>query len=141
LGIGKKLYLGNLDAKRDWGYAKDYVLGMWLMLQQKTPDDYLLATNETHTVREFIEESAKTLGMKIAWKGKGSKEKGVDKNTGRVIIEIDPLYFRPAEVDILIGDYSKAEKKLGWKPKVTFKELAKIMTLNDLELARKEIKK
>ena len=141
LGIGKKLYLGNLDAKRDWGYAKDYVLGMWLMLQQKTPDDYLLATNETHTVREFIEESAKTLGMKIAWKGKGLKEKGVDKNTGRVIIEIDPLYFRPAEVDILIGDYSKAEKKLGWKPKVTFKELAKIMTLNDLELARKEIKK
>lgn len=140
LRIGKKLYLGNLDAKRDWGYAKDYVLGMWLMLQQKTPDDYILATNETHSVREFIEESAKTLGIQIEWKGKGLKEKGINKKTGEVIIEIDPLYFRPTEVDILMGDYSKAQKKLGWKPKIKFKELVKIMTEHDFKLAEKEIK-
>ncbi len=133
LGTQDKIYLGNLDAKRDWGYAKDYVAGMWLMLQQKTPDDYILATNETHTVREFVEEAAKTLGMDIVWKGKGLKEKGVDKKTGKVIIEIDPVYFRPAEVEILLGDYSKAKKKLGWKPKVKFKELVKIMTEYDYE--------
>lgn len=139
LGISEKLYLGNLDAKRDWGYAKDYVLGMWLMLQQKVPDDYILATNETHTVREFIEESAKVLGVQIEWKGKGLKEKGIDKKTSKVIIEIDPLYFRPAEVDILMGDYGKARKKLGWKPKVKFQELVKIMTEHDLKLAEKEL--
>lgn len=133
LGLEKKLYLGSLDAKRDWGYAKDYVEGMWLMLQQKTPDDYILATNETHTVREFVEESGKIFGMNIVWKGKGLKEKGVDKNTGKVIIEIDPIYFRPAEVDILIGDSSKAQKILGWKPKVKFKELVKIMAEADFK--------
>ena len=133
LGIEEKLYLGNLDAKRDWGYAKDYVEGMWRMLQVKKPDDYILATNETHTVREFVEESAKILGMNIIWKGKGVKEKGVDKNTGKTIIQIDPSYFRPAEVDILLGDYSKAKRVLGWKPQVTFKELVKIMTLSDFE--------
>lgn len=141
LGISEKLYLGNLDAKRDWGYAKDYVYGMWLMLQQKKPDDYVLATNETHTVREFIEESAKTLGINIVWKGKGLKEKGIDKKTGKVIIEIDPLYFRPAEVDILLGDYSKAKKMLGWEPKVKFKELAKIMTEHDFKAASKTVSK
>ncbi len=133
MGIDEKLYLGNLDAKRDWGYAKDYVEGMWRMLQAKTPDDYILATNETHTVREFIEESAKVLGMKIVWKGKGLKEQGIDKNTGKTIVEIDPRYFRPAEVDILLGDYTKAKKKLGWKPKVKFKELVKIMVEHDLK--------
>jgi GDPmannose 4,6-dehydratase len=139
LGIDDKLYLGNIDAKRDWGFAGDYVEGMWRMLQQKTPDDYVLATNETHTVREFVEESAKILGMHIVWKGKGVKEKGVDKNTGKVVVEIDPRYFRPAEVDLLIGDYGKAQRKLGWKPKVKFKELVKLMTLSDFEIAKKQI--
>ncbi|OHA99963.1 MAG: GDP-mannose 4,6-dehydratase [Candidatus Zambryskibacteria bacterium RIFCSPLOWO2_02_FULL_39_26] len=139
LGIDKKLYLGNLEAKRDWGYAKDYVEGMWRMLQAKKPDDYVLATNETHAVREFVEEAAKILGMNIQWKGKGVKEKGVDKKTGKVIIEIDPVYFRPAEVDVLMGDYSKARKKLGWKPKVKFKELVKIMVEYDLKEERRKV--
>ena len=136
LGKDKKLYLGNLDAKRDWGYAKDYVYGMWLMLQQDKPDDYILATNETHTVREFVEMSAKHLGFDLVWKGKGVNEKGIDKNTGKIIIKIDPKYFRPAEVDILLGDYSKAKKELGWEPKVKFKELVKLMTEADLKEAR-----
>ena len=131
LGEEEKLYLGNLDAKRDWGYAKDFVYGMWLMLQADKPDDYILATNEMHSVREFVEEAAGHLGMHIIWKGKGLNEKGIDKKTGKTIIEIDPNYFRPAEVDALLGDYSKAKKKLGWKPKVTFKELVKIMTEAD----------
>ena len=127
----KKLYLGNLDAKRDWGYAKDYVKGMWLMLQQKEPGDYILATNETHSVREFVEETVKYLDIELVWKGKGIKEKGIDKRTNKVIIEIDPRYFRPAEVDVLQGDYSKAREKLGWKPKVKFNELVKIMAKAD----------
>ena len=131
LGKDKKLYLGNLDAKRDWGHARDYVYGMWLMLQQDKPDDYLLATNETHTVREFTERAAKHLGFDLVWKGKGVNEKGVDKKTGKTIIEIDPKYFRPAEVDILLGDYSKAKKMLGWEPKIKFDELTKIMALAD----------
>lgn len=132
LGIDEKLYLGNLDAKRDWGYAKDYVEGMWLMLQQEKPDDYVLATGENHTVREFIEETCRLLDFSLGWEGKGIKEKGVDKKTGKVIIEIDPIYFRPSEVDILIGDSNKAKKKLGWEPKVGFKELVKIMAEYDL---------
>lgn len=133
LGKESKLYLGNLDAKRDWGYAKDFVEGMWLMLQADKPDDFILATNETHSVREFVEEAAKHLGMDIVWKGKGLQEKGVDKNTGKTIIEIDPKYFRPAEVDVLLGDYAKAKKKLGWKPKTKFKELVKLMAESDYE--------
>ena len=132
LGIDSTLYLGNLDAKRDWGYAKDYVEGMWLMLQQEEPDDYVLATNETHTVREFVEATANHLGFDITWRGEGIKEEGVDAKTGKVIVRIDEKYFRPAEVDLLIGDYTKAKKKLGWEPKVTFKELAKIMVESDL---------
>jgi GDPmannose 4,6-dehydratase len=136
LGIDNKLYLGNLDAKRDWGYAKDYAEGMWKMLQHKKADDYVLATNETHSVREFVEESGKILGMDIKWKGKGVNEKGIDKKTGKVVVEIDPRYFRPAEVDVLLGDYSKAKKHLKWKPKVRFKELVKIMTLADLEIEK-----
>ena len=139
LGLDEKLYLGNLDAKRDWGYAKDYVEGMWRMLQHKEPDDFILATGETHTVREFVEETAKVLGMNIIWKGKLTKEKGIDKKTGKVVVEIDPLYFRPAEVDILLGDYSKAKKKLGWKPKVKFKELVKIMVEHDFKEESKKI--
>ncbi|MBI5305977.1 GDP-mannose 4,6-dehydratase [Candidatus Wolfebacteria bacterium] len=123
----EKLYLGNLNAKRDWGYAKDYVEAMWLMLQQDKPDDYILATNETHTVREFVEESCKLLDFDLIWNGKGLDEKGINKVTGKTIIEIDPMYMRPTEVDILQGDYSKAKEKLGWEPKVKFKKLVKIM--------------
>ncbi len=133
LGKEKKLFLGNLDAKRDWGHAQDFVYAMWLMLQAKEPDDFVIATNETHSVREFVEESAKILGMNIVWKGKGLKEKGVDTKTGKTIIEIDPRYYRPSEVDVLIGDYSKAKKKLGWKPKIKFKELVRLMTEADLK--------
>lgn len=131
LGKENKIYLGNLDAKRDWGYAKDFVYGMWLMLQHNKPDDFILATNETHSVREFVEETAKYFGFNIIWKGKGINEKGVDKKTGKILIEIDPKYFRPAEVDILLGDYSKAKKLLGWKPKTKFKELVKLMAEAD----------
>jgi len=138
LGIDKKLYLGNLNAKRDWGYAKDYVEGMWLMLQQDQPDDYLLATNETHSVREFIEETAKNLNINLAWQGEGIDEKGIDQDTGEIIIEIDPKYFRPAEVDILIGDYSKAKAKLDWEPKTKFKELVKLMAEADFNSEKKK---
>lgn len=133
LGKENKLYLGNLDAKRDWGYAKDYVFGMWMMLQQKNPSDYILATNETHTVREFAEKTASALGFDLVWQGKGSREKGIDKKTNKTIIEIDPKYFRPAEVDILLGDYSKAKKELGWEPKVKFNELVEIMAKADYD--------
>lgn len=137
LGIDSKLYLGNLDAKRDWGYARDYVEAMWKMLQAKTADDYVISTNETHTVREFVEKSAKVLGFDIEWKGKGLKEKGIDKKSKKVIIEIDEKYFRPAEVDLLIGDSSKARKVLKWQPKTSFDELVKIMTEYDLKNERK----
>ncbi len=131
LGLEDKLYLGNLEAKRDWGYAKDYVEAMWLMLQQDTPDDYVIATGETHTVREFVEEVAKNLDIEIIWKGKGLEEKGIDKKSGKILVEIDPKYFRPAEVDILIGDSQKAKTKLGWEAKTKFKELIRIMTEAD----------
>ncbi len=132
-GLEDTLYLGNIDAKRDWGYAKDYIEGMWLMLQQDKPDDYVLATNETHTVREFIEIASKRLGYELEWRGEGVNEIGVDLNTGKTIIKIDPIYFRPAEVDLLIGNPAKAKKQLGWEPKVLFKELVEIMTDFDLE--------
>lgn len=127
------LYLGNLDAKRDWGYAKDYVEGMWLMLQQKTPNDYVLATGTTHSVREFVAECAALTGIDLIWKGKGLKEIGIDRSTKKVIVRIDPRYYRPAEVDILLGDPRKAKKELGWKAKTNFKQLVKIMMQNDLE--------
>lgn len=136
-GSDEKIYLGNLDAKRDWGHAQDYVEGMWRILQHKQADDFILATGETHSVREFAEEAAKALDMELVWKGKGLKEKGIDKKTGKTIIEIDPRYFRPAEVDVLLGDYSKAKKLLGWKPKVTFKELARTMARADYEHEQK----
>jgi GDPmannose 4,6-dehydratase len=132
LGRQEKLFLGNLDAKRDWGYAPDFVEGMYLMLQQDKPDDYILATGETHSVREFVEEAGKILGFDLAWEGEGLDEKAIDKNTGKTIIEIDPKYFRPAEVDILLGDYSKAKKDLGWEPKTKFKELVQKMIEADL---------
>jgi GDPmannose 4,6-dehydratase len=138
-GLEKKLYFGNLDAKRDWGYAKDYVEGMWRMLQQDKPDDFVLATGETHTVREFIEESCRLLDIDLEWQGNGVDEKGIDKKTGEIIIEIDPKYFRPAEVDLLIGDCSKAKKNLGWEPKTKFKQLVKIMIEADMEEAKKAV--
>lgn len=133
LGKEKKLFLGNLDAERDWGYAPDFVEGMYLMLQQDKPDDYVLATGEMHSVREFVELSAKTLGIEIIWQGKGLEEKGLDKKSGDIIIEIDPKYFRPAEVDILLGNPEKAKEELKWKPKVKFSELVKIMTETDFK--------
>ncbi|MDE2489555.1 MAG: GDP-mannose 4,6-dehydratase [Elusimicrobia bacterium] len=137
LGKDRMLFLGNLDAKRDWGYAKDYVEAMWRMLQQKTPDDYVVATGETHSVREFVEAAGARLGMDIVWKGKGIGEKGVDRKTGKTIIAIDPNYFRPAEVDLLIGDASKARRKLGWKNKVGFRQLVELMVDADLEKERR----
>jgi GDPmannose 4,6-dehydratase len=132
--------LGNLEARRDWGFSKDYVEAIWRILQHSEPDDFVIATGETHTVREFVNEAAKHLGMEIIWKGKGLKEKGIDKKTGKTIIEIDPNYFRPNEVDLLLGDASKARKILGWKPKVTFKELAKLMIEEDLKYVEEEVK-
>lgn len=131
LGKEEVLYLGNLDAVRDWGHAKDYAHAMWLMLQQDEPDDYVIATNEAHTVREFVELAGKNLGYDIVWRGTGLEEEGIDKNTGKVLIKIDPKYFRPAEVDILLGDYSKAKEKLGWEPTIKFAELVRLMTEAD----------
>ncbi len=131
------LYLGNLDAKRDWGYAKDYVEAMWLMLQQDMPDDYVIATNETHSVREFVELAFGEVGFKITWRGTGIDEIGYDEHTGRELIKIDSKYFRPAEVDLLIGDPTYAKTKLGWSPKTSFKELVKIMVQADLKDANR----
>ena len=133
LGMQDKLYLGNLDAKRDWGHAKDYVEGMWRILQQDKPQDYVLAMNETHTVREFVELAFAELGYEIEWQGSGVDEKGIDKNTGRVLVEVDPRYFRPAEVELLWGDSSKARTELGWEPKYSFMDLVKEMVQSDLE--------
>jgi len=132
--VGKQscLYLGNLDAKRDWGHAKDYVEGMWRMLQQETPDDFVLATGETHPVREFVEKSFGVVGIKLKWQGKGTDEVGIDVETGKVLVRVDPNYFRPAEVDLLLGNPAKAEKVLGWKRQVDFDSLVKEMTETDL---------
>jgi GDPmannose 4,6-dehydratase len=132
-GLQKKLYLGNLDAKRDWGFAGDYVESMWLMLQQDEPDDYVVATGMTHSVREFAELAFQEIGIDIEWQGTGINEKGLNAANGDVLIEIDTRYFRPAEVDILLGDASKAKKKLGWEPKVGFEELVKMMVEGDLK--------
>lgn len=138
LGLQDKLYMGNIDAKRDWGYAGDYVELMWLMLQQDKPDDYVMATGVTTTVRDFITMAFKEVGITLKWEGKGIDEKGIDTETGKVLVEIDPRYFRPAEVELLIGDPTKAYKALGWKPKVQLPELIKMMVENDLNLAKKE---
>ncbi len=132
-GKQQKIYLGNLEAKRDWGYAKDYVEAMWLMLQQPQPDDFVIATGEAHSVREFAEETARYFGYDLKWEGDGLEEKGIDKTTGQVLVEIDPEYFRPAEVEFLLGDASKAKKVLGWEAKVRFKELVKIMAEAELK--------
>jgi len=136
-GEQDKIVLGNLDAKRDWGYAPDYVEAMWLMLQAKEPDDYVIATGEAHTVREFCERAFAIIGRVIIWKGQGVDEKGLDKRTGKTLIEIDPKYFRPSEVEYLLGDPAKAKAKLGWQPKVKFEELVRIMVEADrLEVAK-----
>jgi GDPmannose 4,6-dehydratase len=127
------LHLGNIDSKRDWGYAPDYVEMMWMMLQQSKPDDFVVATGETHTVREFVERAARIAGYELAWEGKGASEKGRDTRTGKLIIEVDPHFFRPAEVDLLLGDPSKAKKQLGWQPRVRFAELVEVMMKADLE--------
>ena len=137
LGLQEKLYLGNLDAKRDWGHARDYVEGMWRILQHHQPDDFVLATGEARSVREFVEAAFGRLERRIVWQGKGVDERGIDAGTGKVVVEIDPTYFRPTEVDLLVGDASKARDELGWQPTVTFKELVTEMIDADLDLLRR----
>lgn len=132
-GLQERLTLGNLDAKRDWGYAPEFVEAMWLMLQQETPDDFVIATGETHTVREFTDVAFSELGMSLAWEGEAEKEIGRDAETGAIRVKVDPSYYRPTEVDILIGDPTKAKEKLGWTPMVTFAELARLMARVDYE--------
>ena len=129
VGQQKVLSLGNLNARRDWGHARDYVEAMWLMLQQDQPDDYVIATGIEYTVRQFVEEAAPYFGMDIVWEGEGLNEVGIDKNTGRTIIDVSPKYFRPAEVELLVGDSSKAKQVLGWEPKTSFKELVEDMCI------------
>jgi GDPmannose 4,6-dehydratase len=138
--LQEKIVLGNLDSKRDWGYAPEYVEAMWLMLQQDEPDDYVIASGETHSVREFVELACKTAGFDIVWEGKGVKERGIDKKTGGTLVEVSPEFFRPAEVDILQGDYSKAREKLGWQPKTGFEDLVNIMLEADLKRVEREVK-
>ncbi len=138
LGLQEKIYLGNLDAKRDWGHARDYVEGMWRIVQQKKPDDYVLATGETHEVREFVELSFKEIGRKIKWKGKGVDEVGIDAKTGKTLIAVDPRYFRPTEVDLLLGDPTKARKVLGWKHTTKFKDMVAEMVAADMKAVKAE---
>ncbi|RLG11869.1 GDP-mannose 4,6-dehydratase [Candidatus Pacearchaeota archaeon] len=139
-GLQDKIVLGNLDSKRDWGYAPEYVEAMWLMLQQNEPDDYVIATGETHSVREFVELAFKYAGYEIIWEGKELDEKGRDKKTGKILVEVSKEFYRPAEVDFLIGDYTKAKQKLGWEPKTRFKELVKIMVEADLKRVKENLK-
>ena len=140
-GYQNKLYLGNLDARRDWGYAKDYVECMWLILQQNTPDDFVIAKGEMHTVREFCTIAFNNVGISLRWEGEGVDEKGIDENTGKTLVEVDPKFFRPAEVDQLLGDPTKARKQLGWNPcKTSFEELVKIMTDHDMNYVKNHIK-
>jgi len=142
ISLGKQdcLYLGNLEAKRDWGHARDYIEGMWLMLQQDTPEDYVLATGETHPVKEFVEKAFAHVGITIRWEGERESvnEVGVDAQSGKVLVRVDPMYFRPAEVELLHGDPAKAEKELGWRRKVSFDDLVKEMVLADVEGAKRE---
>ena len=138
-GYQEKIYLGNLDAERDWGYAPDYMEAIWLMLQQRNPDDYVIATNEQHTVREFCELAFRDAGMEIVWEGKGINEKGIETHSNQTLVEIDPKYFRPLEVESLKGDYSKARNTLGWEPHVRFHELVSIMVKAEIERVDKEI--
>ncbi len=139
LGLQDKLFLGNLDARRDWGFAGDYVGAMWLMLQQETPDDYVIATGQAHSVREFVELAFREAGMDIVWKGKGTNEEGHDAKTGKVLVAVDPHYFRPAEVDYLLGDPGKAKARLKWSPKMSFPDLVKLMVEADLKDTEQEL--
>jgi GDPmannose 4,6-dehydratase len=137
-GLQEKLYLGNLNSLRDWGYAKDYVECMWLMLQQEVPEDYVIATGEQHSVREFCELAFNEVGISIVWDGNNENEKGICKETGRILIEVDPNYYRPAEVETLLGDPSKAKNQLGWNPtRTSFEELVKIMVQHDLDYVKR----
>jgi GDPmannose 4,6-dehydratase len=137
-GMQECIHLGNLDALRDWGHARDYVRAQWLMLQQAEPDDFVIATGEQHSVREFVEQSAARLDMRIEWRGSGVDEIGVDLNSGRTVVRVDPRYFRPTEVDTLLGDATKARTKLGWQPEVSFAQLVDEMVAADLEVARRD---
>ncbi|MCP5365545.1 MAG: GDP-mannose 4,6-dehydratase [Hyphomicrobiales bacterium] len=141
LGLQDCLYLGNLDAKRDWGHARDYVRGMWAIVQQEHADDYVLSTGETHAVREFVERSFAVVGRTIQWRGSGVDEQGFDADSGETLIKVDPRYFRPTEVDLLLGDSSKARSKLGWEPRITFPELVREMVESDLKLVKREGKR
>jgi GDPmannose 4,6-dehydratase len=138
-GLEEVLYLGNLDAKRDWGHARDYVVGMHSILQADAPDDFVLATGETRSVREFVELAFAELGRSIEWRGKGVDETGVERKSGKTVVRVDPTYFRPTEVDILVGDARKVREKLGWAPQTSFAALVKEMVAGDLAIARREV--
>ncbi len=138
LGLEETVWLGNLEARRDWGHARDYVEMMWLMLQQKKPADYVIATGRQHSVREFVEATARELSLPLAWKGKGASERGVNPRTGKTIIALDPRYLRPTEVETLLGDAAKARRELGWKPRIAFADLVREMAREDLKLAESE---
>ena len=138
LGLEQRLYLGNLDATRDWGYAKDFIKATWLILQQEKPDDYVIATGESHSVREFVEKAFREVGITIVWEGSGANETGKNKETGETLVKIDPRYFRPTEVDYLLGDPTKARSALGWEPTVSFDELVKMMVSEDLKEAQRD---
>jgi GDPmannose 4,6-dehydratase len=137
VGLDDCLYLGNLEARRDWGHARDYVRAQWLMLQQETPEDFVIATGEQHSVREFVAATAARLGMRLRWVGTGLDEHAVDGRTGRTVVRIDPRYFRPAEVDTLLGDASKARSRLGWAPEIGFDAMVDEMVAHDLDAARR----
>ena len=137
-GLETRLYLGNLNSLRDWGHARDYVRAQWTMLQQVEPDDFVIATGEQHSVREFVERSGSALGMNIQWRGSGVDEEGLDTRTGRIVVKIDPRYFRPTEVETLLGDATKARTRLGWQPEVSFNDLVEEMVATDLALARRD---
>jgi len=141
LGLQKKIYLGNLNAKRDWGHAEDYVLAMWKMLQQKKPDDFVIATGKQYSVRDFVNIAANKLDIKLIWKGKGIAEKGIDKKTGKTIIEVNKKYFRPTEVESLKGDFRKAKKTLNWRPLKTFKNLVDEMIIEDFNYQKRLLNK
>ena len=138
LGLQDRIFLGNLNAKRDWGHAKDYVEAQWLILQQPEPDDYVIASGEQHSVREFVEMAFKEVDIEIRWEGKGVDEKGIDSKSGKVLVEVDPSYFRPTEVESLLGDPTKAKEKLGWKPKISFSDMVAEMVREDIQEAKKD---
>jgi GDPmannose 4,6-dehydratase len=138
LGYQSELFLGNLDSRRDWGHARDYVRAQWLMLQQQTPEDFVIATGRQHSVRDFVVAAGARLGMRIEWKGSGVEEEGIDKKTGHTLVRVDPRYFRPTEVETLLGDPTKAKQKLGWAAEVTFDQLVAEMVAADLDAAKRD---